>query len=120
MGNALQTIWDEVKSWVSHEFTALSTAELALLKSEIPTLTAAGAKAVEDFVVQAAQSYESSGLSGALKASNVGNELMIALKGGLTVIGGPAVQSNSISQTLLNTLVEAGAVAVKIGVASLL
>lgn len=120
MGNALQTIWDEVKSWVSHEFSVLSTAEIALLKSEIPTLTAAGAKAVEDFVIQAAQSYESSGLTGVVKYSNVSNELKTALKAGLTVIGGPTVQSNSLSQTLLNALVEAGATAAKIGVASLL
>ena len=119
-------IWAEMEDWFVTEWNAFSKAELALLKSEIPIITSAGAKALEDFVIQEASSLEAQvvnglPLLGSMKAAILGQTISSALNRGLQVIGGQSVKADQpLSTTLLNTLVEAGAASAKIGVAALI
>ncbi len=122
IGTDFQAVWDEIKTWAVKEWRAFSTAELALLKSELPTITAAGAKALEDFVIQEASSLGAVvGMSGPQKASTLAQTIGNALNVGLQVINGTPVKADQpLSTTLMNALVEAGATAAKVGIAALM
>lgn len=116
-----KAIWKEIVGWFQDEWNAFSAAELALLKSEIPQLTKAGAKALEDFIIQEATSLEQTVLGGSQKASTLGGTIATALATGLEVIDGEPLTSNApLSDRLMKALIEAGATAAKIGLLSFL